>query len=84
MSCAEALRRCPQAVFVRPRHAVYREYSRDVWETVRGIVLDGAFYLTRAIIPSMVANNYGRVLFFCGDGAFSGVSHVETPERANP
>src|SRR5215468_11655912 len=27
MSCAEALRRCPHAVFVRPRHSVYREYS---------------------------------------------------------
>jgi DNA polymerase IV len=38
MSCAEALRRCPHVVFVRPRHAVYREYSRSVWETVRGIV----------------------------------------------
>src|SRR5438874_12708340 len=38
MSCAEASRRCPQAVFVRPRHSVYREYSRDVWECVRGIV----------------------------------------------
>jgi DNA polymerase-4 len=38
MSCAEALRRCPQAIFVRPRHSLYREYSRDVWETVRGIV----------------------------------------------
>jgi DNA polymerase-4 len=38
MSCAEALRRCPHAVFVRPRHSVYREYSRSVWETVRGIV----------------------------------------------
>jgi len=38
MSCAEALRRCPHAVFVRPRHSVYREYSRNVWETVRGIV----------------------------------------------
>ena len=25
MSCAEALRRCPQAVFVRPRHRTYRE-----------------------------------------------------------
>jgi DNA polymerase-4 len=37
MSCAEALRRCPQAVFVRPRHALYREHSRGVWETVRGI-----------------------------------------------
>jgi DNA polymerase-4 len=38
MSAAEALRRCPHAVFVRPRHSVYREYSRDVWTTVRGIV----------------------------------------------
>ncbi len=38
MSCAEALRRCPQAVFVRPRHSVYREHSRTVWNTVRGIV----------------------------------------------
>jgi DNA polymerase IV len=38
MSAAEALRRCPHAVFVRPRHALYREYSRGVWETVRGIV----------------------------------------------
>src|SRR5918911_764793 len=31
MSCAEALRRCPQAVFVRPRHAVYDDYSKAVW-----------------------------------------------------
>jgi DNA polymerase IV len=38
MSSAEALRRCPQVVFVRPRHSLYREYSRHVWSTVRGIV----------------------------------------------
>ena len=38
MSCAEALRRCPHAIFVRPRHSVYREYSQHVWETVRGVV----------------------------------------------
>src|SRR6201981_1987794 len=38
MSAAEALRRCPHAVFLRPRHAVYREYSRHVWTTVRGVV----------------------------------------------
>ncbi|HTZ07265.1 MAG TPA: DNA polymerase IV [Gaiellaceae bacterium] len=38
MSAAEALRRCPAAVFVRPRHSLYREYSRHVWSTVRGIV----------------------------------------------
>src|ERR1700751_880604 len=38
MSAAEALRRCPNAVFVWPRHSVYREYSRHVWSTVRGVV----------------------------------------------
>src|SRR3954454_24175516 len=38
MSCAEALRRCPHAVFVQPRHSLYREYSRAVWDSVRAIV----------------------------------------------
>jgi len=37
MSCAEALRRCPQAVFVTPRHSVYRRYSQAVWEAVREV-----------------------------------------------
>jgi DNA polymerase-4 len=38
MSCAEALRRCPDAVFVRPRHALYRQYSQAVWGAVREVV----------------------------------------------
>jgi DNA polymerase-4 len=38
MSAAEALRRCPHAVFVRPRHALYGQYSRAVWETVAELV----------------------------------------------
>lgn len=38
MSCAEALRRCPGVVFVRPRHTLYREYSRAVWSAVREVV----------------------------------------------
>jgi DNA polymerase IV len=38
MSCAEALRRCPTAVFVRPRMALYRQYSQEVWALVRDIV----------------------------------------------
>ena len=37
MSCAEARRRCPQAVFVRPRHRTYGEYSRSVWTAVREV-----------------------------------------------
>ncbi len=38
MSCAEALRRCPNALFVRPRMALYRRYSQEVWSLVRGVV----------------------------------------------
>jgi DNA polymerase-4 len=38
MSCAEALRRCPQAIFVRPRHSLYRQYSQAVWQAVREVV----------------------------------------------
>jgi DNA polymerase IV len=38
MSCAEALRRCPQAVFARPRHSVYRQYSQAVWTAIRQVV----------------------------------------------
>jgi DNA polymerase IV len=38
MSAAEALRRCPHAIFLRPRHALYSQYSKAVWSTVREIV----------------------------------------------
>jgi DNA polymerase IV len=38
MSCAEAFRRCPHAVFVRPRHSLYRQYSQAVWGAVREVV----------------------------------------------
>jgi DNA polymerase-4 len=38
MSCAEALRRCPHAVFVRPRKSVYSTYSKAVWDAIRQVV----------------------------------------------
>jgi len=38
MSAAEALRRCPKAVFVRPRHSLYKDYSREVWSAIREMV----------------------------------------------
>jgi 3-oxoacyl-[acyl-carrier protein] reductase len=56
---------------IRP-HKPFLEVTDADWEHVRGVVLDGALYLTRAIIGSMVKNKFGRVLFFVGDGAFSG------------
>ena len=56
---------------IRP-HKPFTEVTQEDWESVRGVVLDGALYLTRAVIDSMVKNNYGRILFFTGDGAFVG------------
>jgi 3-oxoacyl-[acyl-carrier protein] reductase len=56
---------------IRP-HKPFLEVSDADWERVRNVVLDGAFYLTRAVIGEMVKNKYGRILFFCGDGSFSG------------
>ena len=58
---------------IRP-HKPFTEVSVQDWEHVRGVVLDGAIYCTQAVIPSMVKNQYGRVLFFTGDGSFTGGS----------
>ncbi len=63
---------------IRP-HKPFTELTVQDWEAVRGVVLDGAFYCTRAVIDAMVANRYGRILFFTGEGAFvggSGRAHV--------
>lgn len=38
MSAAEAYRRCPQAIFVKPDMARYRERSRTVWSVVGSLV----------------------------------------------
>ena len=59
---------------IRP-HKPFTEVTDEDWERVRNVVLDGAFYLTRALIPSMVKNKYGRILFFCGDGSISAQGH---------
>ena len=56
---------------IRP-HKPFTELTAADWEAVRSVVLDGALYLTRALIEPMVRNEYGRILFFTGDGAFIG------------
>jgi NAD(P)-dependent dehydrogenase (short-subunit alcohol dehydrogenase family) len=56
---------------IRP-HKPFTELTAQDWESVRGVVLDGALYCTRAAIESMVANSYGRIVFLTGEGAFVG------------
>jgi 3-oxoacyl-[acyl-carrier protein] reductase len=61
----------------RPAKA-FVELTQDDWEFARGVVLDGAFYCTRAVVPSMVEHRFGRIIYMTGGGAFSGV-----PDRAH-
>jgi 3-oxoacyl-[acyl-carrier protein] reductase len=56
---------------IRPHKPLLQHTDAD-WEQVRGVVLDAGYFLTRALIEPMVKNRYGRILFFCGEGAFSG------------
>jgi 3-oxoacyl-[acyl-carrier protein] reductase len=56
---------------IRP-HKPFTEVTMADWEHVRGVVLDGAIYCTKAVIETMVKNRYGRILFFVGDGAYTG------------
>lgn len=59
-------------------HKSFTEITIEDWELARGVVQDGAFYCTHALIPSMVRNRFGRILLFTGDGAFNG-----TPRRSH-
>ena len=62
---------------IRP-HKPFMELTLEDWEQVRGVVLDGAFYCAHAVIPSMVENQFGRVVFLSGGGAWGGI-----PERSH-
>jgi 3-oxoacyl-[acyl-carrier protein] reductase len=38
------------------------EYPLDAWRQIMAVNLDGSFYCCRAIVPNMIANNYGRIV----------------------
>lgn len=58
---------------IRPRKP-FTELSMEDWEWVRGVVLDGAFYCAHAALTTMEKNEFGRIVFFTGDGAFEGAT----------
>jgi len=72
------------AAAIRP-HKPFLELTVPEWERVRGVILDGAIHCTQAVLPSMVANGFGRVVFFVGDGAWAGGAeraHVSAAKMA--
>jgi NAD(P)-dependent dehydrogenase (short-subunit alcohol dehydrogenase family) len=56
---------------IRPQKP-FLELTVADWRAVTGMILDGTFYCAQAALPSMVANRFGRLIFFGGDGSLTG------------
>lgn len=59
------------AAAIRPAKP-FLELTAADWERVHRVVLGGSMWTTQAVLPSMVEHRFGRVLFFAGDGSWSG------------
>ncbi|MBR0660521.1 SDR family NAD(P)-dependent oxidoreductase [Neoroseomonas oryzicola] len=60
------------------RQTPFLQMSVEEWREILSVALDGAFILTRAFVPQMIARGGGSVI------ALSGIStHVGTPNRAH-
>ena len=48
------------------------EMSTDEWRAAAAVNFDGPFFCTRAVVPSMISNGYGRIITVSGLNAFHG------------
>jgi 3-oxoacyl-[acyl-carrier protein] reductase len=63
------------------RHVPFTEMSLAEWRHILGIILDGAFLCSRAVLPAMVANRQGAIVNIGGLTGHTGAynrAHVST------
>jgi len=48
------------------------EMSTAEWRQAAAVNFDGPFFCTRAVVPSMISNNYGRIITVSGLNAYHG------------
>jgi 3-oxoacyl-[acyl-carrier protein] reductase len=54
------------------RDAPFAEMSLAAWREIMAVILDGAFLCSRAVVPHMVEQNYGRIINIGGVSAYTG------------
>ena len=60
------------------KEAPFLKMTAQEWRDVTGVILDGAFLCSRAVLPHMIRNKYGRII------NLGGVStHLGAPGRAH-
>ena len=48
------------------------EMSTEEWRAAAAVNFDGPFFCTRAVVPGMISNGYGRIITVSGLNAFHG------------
>ncbi len=48
------------------------DMSTDEWRAAAAVNFDGPFFCTRAVVPSMISNSYGRIITVSGLNSFVG------------
>ena len=48
------------------------EMSTDEWRAAAAVNYDGPFFCTRAVVPTMISNGYGRIITVSGLNSFHG------------
>ena len=48
------------------------EMTTEEWRAAAAVNFDGPFFCTRAVVPSMISNGYGRIITVSGLNAFRG------------
>ena len=69
---------------IRP-HGPFLDVSEDDWQKVMDVDLNAAIWLSRMILPGMVANGWGRIISFSGMNAqrgYPGASAVSVAKHA--
>lgn len=59
--------------------APFTEMSTEEWRAAAAVNFDGPFYCTRAVVPSMIENGYGRIITVSGLNSWhgrAGWSHI--------
>ena len=51
------------------------EMSTDEWRAAAAVNFDGPFFCTRAVVPGMISNGYGRIITVSGLNSFHGRSN---------
>jgi 3-oxoacyl-[acyl-carrier protein] reductase len=55
------------------RRMPFVELSYQDWREASGVMLDAAFLCIQSALPSMIANQFGRIILISGEGAFLGL-----------